>query len=262
MLKNLDRNENYKDLIPNGALKISPSMIAKFFDRKWEWFANEVKGEVTFLGNTSTFLGTIVHRIAEEFIKTRNVNKQALLDYIASIDELVADKDFILAQYKPMGEALINHLISNGIPNESEKVLATKISANTYLAGTIDAILGDTIIDFKTTSKTTPDVTIPMHYKYQLLSYAYLARANGIDISRLSIIWITNNITGRVSEKTGKPLKDYPARCEQIYYVITPEDMEFIDSCIKLIAETYEYYLKHKELAYILYSDYRLKEFI
>ena len=100
---------------------------------------------------------------------------------------------------------------------------------------------------------------MPQNYKVQLLTYAWIYRKLGVDIQNIRIVWITNNIVGRVSEKTGKPLKDYPSKVIPVTQVITNEDMEFIESYLKLIAETYLKAKECPELTYLLFSDYRLK---
>ena len=82
----------------------------------------------------------------------------------------------------------------------------------------------------------------------------------GVDINRIRIVWITNNIVGRVSEKTGKPLKDYPSQVIPVTQIITDEDMQFIEDYLRLIAETYLKGVEDPKLVYLLYSDYRLKE--
>ena len=75
----------------------------------------------------------------------------------------------------------------------------------------------------------------------------------------MRLVWITNNVVGRISEKTGKPMKDYPARVVAITQVITEDDMRFIEDYLKLIGETYLKSKESPELTYLLFGDYRLK---
>ena len=266
MLKSLAYEENYLDLIPEGNFRISPSMVAKFTDKKWEWYQSQVLGNHTFSGNTSTVLGTCVHRCAEVCAKFKTNEERAVLRieipaYITSFkDNPEVDINYCLEQWKPMGQVLIDYLTLYGMPERSEDKIACKIMDGVYVGGTADAVLGDTIIDFKTTSNLTiNDTYIPNNYKIQLLTYAYIYRKNGIDINNMRIVWITNNVVGRISEKTGKPMKDYPARVIPVTQIITNEDMEFIENYLKLIAETYLKGKECPELVYLLYGDYRLK---
>ena len=234
----MNYQENYEGLLPEGAFRISPSSVAKFNDKKWEWYQECVLGNKTFLGNTASVLGTCVHRVAESYIQLGKAS-----------------------QFVPMGQALIDYLRVFGIPERSEETIITELEGGVYVGGTADAVIGDTLIDFKTTSKTSiEEGYIPNNYKWQLLTYAYIYRKLGVDINRVRIVWITNNIVGRISEKTGKPLKDYPAQVIPCTHCITDEDMKFIEDYLKLIAETYLASKKYPELTYLLYSDYRLKQ--
>ena len=79
MLKSLDYKENYETLIPEGNFRISPSMVAKFTEKKWEWYQSQVLGNSEFNGNTATVLGTCVHRCAEVFTKCKTEEERAFI---------------------------------------------------------------------------------------------------------------------------------------------------------------------------------------
>jgi len=247
------------ELPPNAQFKISPSSISKFFSKPHEWFREQILGEVTFEGSTSTELGTIVHFIAEQFIKTGDVDREAIQRHI---DSLAGDIDgaYIMSQWQPMGQALIDYLIDRGVPDRSEEPIYTEVQPGYYVGGTADAAYGSTLIDFKTTSNLTAPTEIPHYYRYQLLAYAYIYNKMGIYIDRIRIVWVTNHVVGRVSEKTNKPMKDYPSTVTDVTEYITEADMDFIESILNLIVETVQYYKQHPELAYILFKDMRLKD--
>ena len=260
-LKPMNYKENYEGLIPEGAFRISPSSVAKFTDKKWEWYRSQVLGEEVFKGNFFSVLGSCVHRIAESYTKLQKVDKQELYDYVEASECLEQEeKDRIKDQVIPMGQVLIDYLRVHGIPEKSEDAICVELMPGVYVGGTADALIGDTIVDYKTTSKTTPDDFIHMHYKWQLLTYAWIYRKLGVDVTRMRIVWITQNVVGRISEKTGKPMKDYPSQVVSVTELINEEDMEFIEQYLKLIAETYLKAKECPELTYLLYSDYRLKE--
>lgn len=243
------------------SFRISPSMVYQFTSKKWLWYQEQVLGNSQFEGNTSTILGTIIHRIAEEFTKTKKVNKQALYDYIDTFkDRDDVDIEYIKEQFMIMGQELINYLTTFGVPDKSEKEVSFNIMENVFIAGTIDAIENDTIIDYKTTSNLTPPTKIPDSYKYQLLTYAWICKKLGMNIEKIKIVWITHNQVGRVSEKTGNPLKDYPATIATTAEVVDEDDLRFIDDYLHLVAETYLKTKENPELAYLLFADYRLKE--
>jgi len=133
-----------------------------------------------------------------------------------------------------------------------------------WASGSIDAIKGlnngsGMIIDYKTTSDKTVKQYIPMHYKYQLLTYAWICKQNNMPIDRISIIWVTNNDINRISEVTGKPMKDYPAQAVQIIEQVTEADYQFIESILTMIASTVAASKAHPELTWLLFKDPRLR---
>ena len=267
-LKPLNYNNVYNNLIPENKIKISPSMISQFFTDKALWYHKTILQDTENYPNYFTALGTAIHRIAEQFIKTSEIDYQEVYDYLDAIEIYDTtnpsdinpiseeEKARLRIQIKPMSEALLGHMQYYGSPTISEMTLVEQISANVYLAGTVDAILGNTLIDFKTTSAKTPKTYIPDNYKWQLLTYAWLCRKNNIDIQKVAILWITQADVNRVSEKTGKKLKDYPATCMMIEHIVTEQDMAIIEKALKLIKQTVELSLKQPQLTPLLFSDY------
>lgn len=267
-LKPLNYNNVYNNLIPEGKIKISPSMISQFFTDKALWYHKTILQDTANYPNYFTVLGTAIHRIAEQFIKTSEIDYQEVYDYLDAIEiydttnpsdiEPISEEEKarLRIQIKPMSEALLGHMQYYGTPTISEMTLVEQVSNNVYLAGTVDAILGNTLIDFKTTSAKTPKTYIPDNYKWQLLTYAWLCRKNNIDIQKVAILWITQADVNRVSEKTGKKLKDYPATCALIEYIITEQDMAIIEKALNLISQTCEVSLKQPQLTPLLFSDY------
>lgn len=259
-LKSFDYKANYKGIIPDGDFRISPSMVSKFNDKKWEWYASQVIGEDTFKDNKSTILGTCIHKVAEEWIKNGNF-PLGLTEYIDSFNELeLSEKEFIKSQLEPMGNALIDYLSFFGTPEISEETIKYEIMPHIWVAGTVDAKIDDCIVDFKTTSIQTVQEKMPNNYKWQLLTYAWIYKKLGIEINKIRIVWVTQNRVGEISQKTGKPLKDYYSMAYPITEEITEEDMRFIDDYLHLIAETYQMAKDKPELTYLLFADYRLKE--
>lgn len=116
-----------------------------------------------------------------------------------------------------------------------------------------------TITDYKTTSLTSPKDSIPYNYKLQLLCYAYIYRSLGFTVDRIQIVWITQPDINRVSEKTGKPLKDYPCQVIPVTYVLQEGDWNLIDSILNLVAESVEADKTTPALRHIIWKDYRLK---
>ena len=271
-------------IIPEGAFGISPSNVNTFITKPHTWYREQVLGEKQFDQSTATVLGTIVHYCAEMYIKNKSVPKHDIYNYIRKncskvkssflptdlednmntilwreISSNTIDGFYILEQWKAMGQAIIDYLKTIPI-HRSEELISAEVMPHFYAAGSADAVSGTTLIDFKTTSDLTPKNYIPMNYKYQLLTYAWIYNKMKIPINRIRIVWITNNQVGRVSETTGKPLKDYPARAYEVNEEIDASDLDFIESILKLIAETVQASREYPQLTHCLFKDYRLKQ--
>lgn len=273
-------------VIPEGAFGISPSQLYTFFDRPSQWYREQVLNEdAEFQGSTSSYLGSITHYIAEQFAQTGSVDKSEIYKYLYR--DLVSDKseplvDFdddeiaefylyekadhpdidcihIISQFKIMGNALIQYLRQN-MPNRTEELIHAAIAPGYYACGSADAVTGDVLIDYKTTSALSAPAKIPYNYKLQLLEYAWIYRQLGISINRIRIVWITQNQTGRISEKTGKPMQDYPTTVTPITEMINEDDYDFIESLLNLTAETVQAARDNPHLKHLLFKDMRLKE--
>ena len=72
-------------------------------------------------------------------------------------------------------------------------------------------------------------------------------------------MFITTSDTGRVSEKTGKPLKSYPSTCTVVTEQVTEQGLELIGSCLAIIAESVNAWNKQPELRHLLAQDSRVK---
>lgn len=255
--KNYFEYNDGKD-ITNGAFRISASQVSKFFDRTSEWYHENLLGEVGFTGNTATKLGTVVHAGIEMFIKTGDVDWEALYNYVMAIDDPEIDKDFILSQYEIM--------ISTALPfvermqiKEAEKFVFHEILPGIGAGGSIDAVVGNSIVDWKTTSSKNPPTSFSRAYWFQQMTYAWVLKQQGIDIHFIRLAYITTADVGRVSEKTGKPLKDYPSTFSVVVEEVTEENLELIGSCLNVIAESVQTWNEKPELRHLLAQDGRLR---
>ena len=156
-------------ILPEGAFGISPSGVSQFIEKPHLWFKNHILKEKTFDQSTSTVLGTVVHFCAESYTKHKKVNYHEIYKYLYSqtcigyndedflaltteeqwIDFISSncnhpdiDGNYILTQWRPMGQALINHLIATGVPNISEPMVKAEVKPGYWASGSIDAIRG------------------------------------------------------------------------------------------------------------------------
>ena len=137
--------------------------------------------------------------------------------------------------------------------HKEEYLLAVKAGKKVRISGS------GTITDYKTTYLTSPKDSIPYNYKLQLLCYAYIYRAMGFPVDKIQIIWITQPDINRVSEKTGKPLKDYPCQVVPVTYMLQESDWQLIESILALVAESVKADKTNPELRHVIWKDYRLK---
>lgn len=272
-------------IVPPDVFTISPSSLGKFFDEPHTWYREYVLGERSFDQTTSTCLGTIVHFCGEDFILSGKVDRQEIYRYLYNIIRTDSTPEFpteesaqlafletykhatinvqhILEQYKPMGNALLDFLRKRPKhePLISEQMVATEIMEGYWIAGSCDLRQGVNIYDYKTTSSLSAPSSISYGYRLQLLAYAYALVKSGTPVSTASIIWVTTHQVNRISSETGKPMKDYPATCSLSSSItIDEQSLEFIESILKLVAETVQFVKANPDKAYIAFRDYRLK---
>ena len=249
---------------------ISPSGIAKFFSYPSVWYKEHVLGENGFVGNTSSVLGTIVHQTIESFCKGELTDtgtfNEAVSEFVHSeairLAELDVelDTDLILAQYKPMAMAAINDYVRNNPPEQVEGQLTLELEPGFWLKGTFDAYSNGTVIDWKTTGLMSAPKEIPWGYKIQSLAYAKMLIASGTPVDRIAIGYITRDNVGRISEKTGKKLTDYPSKITMLYHQITDDDWKELDDALQLIVDSVRLVQEQPDLAYIIFKSMSIKE--
>ena len=265
--------ENGKGVLPEGAFRISASGFNGFMGYPHNWFRENVLGEQGFTGNTASVIGTCVHYIAEYVGKGEQPDIEQIEQYITNQEtddygefNLDVDVHEVRAQYKIMGETLVNQYVLPNMPTEVEPFVFYELQPGYFPSGSIDALQGTKdskstmIIDYKTYNSKTKPRAIPMNYKYQLLIYAYILNKMGYVVDRIRLVYINRYIDGGISEKTSKPLKSYAPEVTVLTESITDEDMDFIESVMNLCVETTQLALEKPELAYLLFRDYRLKE--
>ena len=248
------------DKLPDGVFKISPSSFSRFMDRPYEWYREHVLGEGGFEGNTASVIGTLVHYVAEQVSKGNTPDKGEMAQYVANHkDNEDVDSSTVLTDYVPMAERLVNDYVLPNMPEAVEEFIQLDLGDGVYAAGSVDARDNGMVIDYKSYNSKSKPKSIPMHYRYQLLIYAYIYTKTGIPIDRIRLVYINRNIVGAISEVTGKQMKSYPPEVTVLTESITKDDLDFIESVLTLCKDTY---LKAKEdpsLVHLLFRDMRLK---
>jgi len=249
---------------PAGSFRISPSQLSRFFDTTSQWFREQVLDEApAFTGSTASELGNCVHAAANMFFDTGTVDHVAILNYVNSISDPEVDKSIISAQYPVMLETLLANFDPQQA-TDAELFISTELLPNIFVGGSIDLFdkARGIVYDYKTTGSLDTariPTSFPRSYYFQQLTYAYILKKNGYDVNYVKLLYITRANVNRVSPKTGKPMKDYPSEFHVVTEEITQEKLDFIESCLMLIAESVQAFKANPELQHIIAQDYRLK---
>ena len=255
------------DYLPDDCVfKISPSKFSYFIDKPFNWFRTEVLKEEGFTYNTGSVLGTVIHYIAEQVGSIKEIDKTAIHEYVHSHED---NDDFsaadVMANFEIMASILVNDYILPNMDNflSVEERFSAEVKDGFYASGTLDVLQGTKkdcmIVDYKSFSSKTKPKTIPYYYKYQLLVYAYILTKLGYTVSRIRLVYISKNIDGGLSEKTGKPLKSYPPEVTELTEVITEDDISFIASLLELCVDTCLATDEYPELTHVIWHDPRLR---
>jgi hypothetical protein len=76
----------------------------------------------------------------------------------------------------------------------------------------------------------------------------------------MKLVYVSRDNTGRISEKTGKPMKDYPSECNIVSHQIEPEELDMMSDILNLIKESVQLWYAKPELRHILAQDFRLRD--
>lgn len=272
-----------------GTFRISASQISNFFDFTNNWYRKNLLGEdVGFKGSTSSVAGTCIHWAAENYIKDGQLtqeNKDEMYAYINEQAEKFPDlvnQDQCREIMSPMWKSL-REFINDNPGGLVEPFLEIEILPGITVGGSIDRLYipGDTTVytsleqlrgksviiqDWKTTStkyasdKSITQSAMTKNYEWQLLVYAYvLKKAYNINTQAIQDIFITREYEGEISEKTGKRGKAYPSMVVPIGKPVHPEDLDFIESIIKIVAHSVQsFVLNPGPQRGLLAQDWRL----
>ena len=249
------------DLPNKDFIRISPSSISKFFEYPSVWFLDNLTDEPkSFIGNTSSVLGTCCHHIYElygrnpkEFIENKdniyqNLN-QELHEYLKSDLQLqtVVDEEIVLDRYPLIAREVVNGYISTTMPTEVEKSVYTQIEGyDIYLAGTIDNITKNIIVDYKTVGTKPNTESIPFNYKIQLLAYWYILDKLGYKMDWIRLVYGV------------APTKTMGARCFTVTERISDEDKKLVTDTINLMCESIKRCKEDNSLIPIVFKSMNL----
>jgi len=270
---------NYKDLfayydgldqLPEGAFKISPSGVEKFFSEKTNWYYENLLGAPKkFTGSTATVLGSMVHACAEVVANAVIAGTPhdseglatAIEDHIATYDD---DEEYdtqkIRDLWRNMAEPLIKDYVLEANTIATEDYISHELLDGIWVGGTYDAITSTvpnddinnpvgqlTVRDYKTASKKP--TTFSYAYKLQAYTYAYILHQRGIKVSQVELCY------------TIQPTKAKPSEYRTLNFTLPFDDQayKFIEGILYLMADSVQAFKALPEWRYLLACDYRLK---
>jgi len=229
---------NGKHTLPENAFRIGASSFSTFISRPWQFFKENVLNIGGFEGSTSSVIGTICHFVCEQKAQGKEPSLSEINQYIANQSSNPdVDAKVVNANWKPMAVELVNSYVLPNLGSYTaiEEFVTFDLGNDIYIGGSIDALQGDTIVDYKTTSSKAPS-SIPSNYKQQLLVYAWVLKQLNRPMERIRLVYVNRPIdTRRISEKTGKPIgKLTLPEVTVLTEIITQEDISWIESMIYL----------------------------
>lgn len=260
-------------ILPKGAFRISPSSIGNFFSEKRAWYGEKLLGEeIKFKGSTSSELGNIVHHITEVIANCKITGEEynsaklhtAIEEYIDLLDTEKYDTSLIHSLWKNMGEMLVKEYVLEHNTLITEPFVYHEILPGIFPSGSIDAITSSsptdtwenalngtetgvlTVRDFKTASSKPSSMSYS--YTLQIYTYAYILRKMGVNITEVELCFVV------------RPTKTLPVRTFNFKKPFDDQAYNFIESILKLIADSVQCFKDWPDLQYILAGDYRLKK--
>ena len=251
--------------LPKGSIRLSGSGFDKWVTKPWNWNYEEVLKLERFEGNTSSVLGTAVHKTAECFHKGISGIKDEVIsqmhEFSAANPDLELDTEEISNQFPGMSMELVNaYLRSSPKASAVEEDLSIHLTDNYYVEGQVDRVEEDVVIDFKTYNSATEPKGIKLEHKRQLLFYVWLYKQLGKTMDRIRVVYISRAIdTRRISEKTGKPIgKITPPKVTVHTEVVDQKDLDWTNSMIMLWVKTMKFSEQHPDFHDVIFHDPRL----
>ena len=176
------------------SITLRASSVRSFFETPDKWYMNHILNEDKFEGNTSTYLGNVVHKFAEAYY---TLEEWSVHDILEDAPEHV-DKSEVLMEYEAMCKALEEKYLISHTPDLTEHYMRV-VSGEFVFQGTCDALEKGVLVDYKTSAKPKKKMD---EYVQQLNIYAYLMSLTDREVHTLRVVNIirrTKTIPPRVN---------------------------------------------------------------
>ena len=231
----------YKDLKIDGKIKISPSGFGNFYSNPNYWYKQNILKENIFTGNTLTVAGSIIHRRCELYwLGLEPIDDKEELAYLDRYKDNVSVNDWeVIDRVTNLWKAMEVTLKDYPKPDKMEQSIVFEIpDSKYYLAGSYDALRGNTVIDIKTTSQSQKKIKVG--HRLQLLIYALILRLNGEPIDSIEVIYVVNTKTPKVIV-INEPIED--------------RDIDYIKGEIKSMLKRLDLVEANKDLLDVIFFD-------
>lgn len=262
--------DNYKKLIPENKYYFSASQYFKFWSNPKDFFRRVLLKEEKDTSTSKTVLGTCIHKVIENCFNNFDANPvpscfQEVFDYVQSLGNPDIDKYWVMEKFQQM-QSFVEHTCMQDDLNKPdciEQSFIHQLSENVYLTGTIDyySSWNSKLLDFKTTSARIP-IELEQSYLSQLLLYKLLLENNTKNkVDYIGNIYYKVPELNRISEKTGKAMKDYPVEVHKLIFPVSKYDEQekILQANLEVIANTIEYILANPDTLYMFAKDFTLK---
>jgi hypothetical protein len=237
--------EYHKIEVGEDELLLSPSSHSQLLDNGLAWYHSKILKLSSFSGNEATYLGDLVHnRIhgyylgekVDKAIEGTYLNGKGITDQWAMIECV----DYMFNEWVKCFGSVYDK------PSKLEFACTRSPANGLIIGGSIDAVIGDAVVDWKT-SKTV--VSSCEKYRPQLYSYAWILRGMGYEINNIAVVNIT---TYRPAWEETKVVKgatkviNHKEKLPIVSYIKEPIDEEYMERFV--VIQTKIYYLKDLRL--------------
>lgn len=233
---------DYNDIKIEGKKRLSPSGISKLFDNPAKWYDETIKGNKSFFGNTNTVIGTIIHgRIHKYYDGIEPVDIDDEFQYVDSYKDVAEVNAWTVADEVDRLWDLVRlaYLEKYPKPDKVEGAIKFEIpNSKYYIGGSFDALEGNTVIDFKTTSTTPKKINVS--HRLQLLMYSLILNLKGIKTNKMRVVYIVK-------------LKKEP-KVVILEEDISKQDLDYIKTQIKNIVKRLELVDEDETLRELLFA--------
>lgn len=219
--KNLTERLRYYggEKLKENQIRISPSSIQLLSDNEEVWYRRNILKESSLRTSTAMRLGTLTHYLCECYLTGEEEPSEG--DIIQWLEDSQEDDMWrVLEQSSQMSKAFKDSYPREWVSkSESEVWVEYEPTDGVIFSGTADIIVGDTVIDIKTSTKKKSSIG---DYRYQLLLLAWILNKNGRDITKMGIINLV------------PATKTLPARYTYIEEEINQDEMKSFIQWLKL----------------------------